>query len=79
MSISWSNEDKFKLKIDEKIDLSEFIERYDVSKVHYQLVGAIFIERNEEESKKYVSITKRETAIGFIIKERLFNILLLII
>ena len=61
LSISSSNEDKFKLKIDEKIDLSEFIERHDVSKVHYQLVGAIFIEKNEEEGKKYVSITKRET------------------
>ena len=48
LSISSSNEDKYKLKIDEKIDLSEFIERYDVSKTHYQLIKAIFIEKNEE-------------------------------
>ena len=63
LSISSSNEDKYKLKIDEKIDLSEFIERHDVSKTHYQLIKAIFIEKNEEEGKKYVSITKKQTGI----------------
>ena len=62
ISISSSNEDKYNLKIDEKINLSEFIERHDVSKVEYQLVGAIFNEKDEVEGKKYVSITRKEAA-----------------
>ena len=52
------NENKFKLNIDECINIQEFVERTDLSKVIYRLVGAIFIEKKENENKKYVSITK---------------------
>ena len=54
------DENKFKLNIDELINLQEFIERKDISKVNYRLVGAIFIEKIENENKKYVSITKHQ-------------------
>ena len=60
LSVSCLNEKKYNLTIDENINLSEFIERKDVSKVNYKLVGAIFSEKNEGEEKKYVSITKKE-------------------
>ena len=59
--ISCSNEDNFKLTIDENINIGEFVERKDVSLVQYKLIGAIFIEKNEQKGKKYVSITKKET------------------
>ena len=54
------DENKFKLNIDELINLQEFIERKDISKVNYRLVGGIFIEKKENESRKYVSITKHQ-------------------
>ena len=57
MNISNSNEDKYKLTINETIDLKDFVERSDISNVVYKLIGAIFIEKNEDE-KKYISITR---------------------
>ena len=59
LEVSSENEDKYNLKIDEYINLENFVERKDISKVQYKLVGAIFIETNEEEGKKYVSITRK--------------------
>jgi len=57
LNISNSNEDKYKLTINETIDLKDFVERSDISNVVYKLIGAIFIEKNEDE-KKYISITR---------------------
>ena len=54
------NENKFKLNIDELINIQEFVERKDISKLNYKLVGAIFEEKKEKENTKYVSITKHE-------------------
>ena len=51
LSISSSNEDKYKLKIDEKIDLSEFIERHDVSKTHYQLLRLYLLKKMKRKVK----------------------------
>ena len=52
------DENKFKLNIDELINIQEFVERKDISKVNYRLVGAVFEEKKENEKRKYVSITK---------------------
>ena len=60
LSVSGEKEDKYNLIIDEKIDIGEFVQRKDVSNVKYHLVGAIFIEQNEQEGTKYVSITRKE-------------------
>jgi hypothetical protein len=60
LEIGYSDETKFKLKIDENIDIGEFVERKDISKLNYRLVGAIFEEKKENQNKKYVSITKNE-------------------
>ena len=60
LSVTCSNEEKYKLTIDENINLSEFIERKDVSKVNYKLVGAIFTEKKEGKEREYVSFTKKE-------------------
>jgi hypothetical protein len=57
LSISNYNEDKYKLTIDETIDLKDFVERSDISNVVYNLIGAIFTEKKEDE-KFYVSITR---------------------
>ena len=53
-----SNETEFNLKIDEYINIQEFVERKDVSKVKYYLVGAIFREKNINGHMKYMSITR---------------------
>ena len=72
------DENKFKLNIDELINLQDFIERNDISKVNYRLVGAIFIEKKENENKKYASITKNQNGTwyyfdGESIKQRSLN------
>ena len=54
------DENKFKLNIDELINIQEFVERKDISKLNYRLVGAVFMEKNDNENRKYVSITKNE-------------------
>ena len=54
----YSNNNKFELQIDEYIDLSDFVDRKDINKTKYRLIGAIFNEQFENEPKKYVSYTK---------------------
>ena len=54
----YSNESTFNLQIEEFIDISEFVERNDINKSKYRLIGAIFTEKFENEEKKYVSYTK---------------------
>ena len=46
--------------IEENINLSQFVERTDICKTNYRLVGAIFTEESEEDENndKYVSYTK---------------------
>ena len=60
LEVSCENEDKYNLTIDEYINLENFVERKDISKTKYKLVGAIFFETNDKEGKKYVSITRKE-------------------
>jgi len=55
--ILYKEKDIFNLTLDESINIKDFIERTDVSKVDYRLVGAIFTEDFEDE-KKYISITR---------------------
>ena len=57
LEISYEDESKFNLKIEQQIDISDFVERKDVSLVKYNLVGAIFTE-NKNGNKVYVSISK---------------------
>jgi hypothetical protein len=57
LSISYKEKDIFNLNIDESINIKDFVERTDVSKVNYRLVGAIFIENIGNENK-YISITR---------------------
>ena len=57
LNISSFNEDKYKLTIDEFINIKDFVERADISIVNYKLIGAIFIEKNQDE-RKYISICR---------------------
>ena len=57
LEISNTNEDKYKLTIDEIINIKDFVERSDISIVNYKLIGAIFIEKNQDETK-YISICR---------------------
>ena len=57
LNISYKEKDLFNLTIDETINIKDFVERTDVSKVDYRLVGAIFIENFGNESK-YISISR---------------------
>ena len=57
LEICYDKEDSFKLTINEKINISEFIERKDISNMCYILVGAIFMEVGINE-EKYVSISR---------------------
>ena len=57
LSISTENEDKYKLTIDEYINLKDFIERTDIGIFNYKLIGAIFIDKNED-GRKYISICR---------------------
>ena len=57
LNISYKEEDIFNLTIDEFINIKDFVERKDISKVDYRLSGAIFIENIGNESK-YISITR---------------------
>ena len=59
------DENKFKLNIDELTNLQDFIERRDISKVNYRLIGAIFYEKDENENRKYVSITKNQNGVWY--------------
>jgi serine/threonine protein kinase len=57
LEISYEKEDSFKLTINEKLSMNEFIERKDVSNSFYILVGAIFLENGNNEDK-YESISR---------------------
>ncbi len=57
LEISNTNEDKYKLTIDEFINIKDFVERNDISIANYKLIGAIFIEKNQDETK-YISICR---------------------
>ena len=54
----YSNKSIFDLQIEEFIDISEFVERNDINKSKYRLIGAIFTEQFEKEEKRYVSYTR---------------------
>ena len=58
LEICYEDESKFNLKIDQQIDISDYVERKDVSRVKYNLVGAIFTEKDKNGEKVYVSISK---------------------
>jgi len=58
LEISYDDESMFNLTIDENINISEFVCRKDISKMNYTLVGAIYIEQNQNEEMKYVSISR---------------------
>ena len=58
LEICYDDESKFNLKIDQNINISEFVERKDFCKVNYALVGAIFIEKDDNDNEKYVSVSK---------------------
>ena len=79
LEIKNSNETDFNLKINEYINIQEFVERKDVSKVMYYLVGAIFREKNLNGHMKYISITRTNDGWVFYNGESLkkcsFNIL----
>lgn len=51
----YSKEDVFVIQIEEFIDISNFVERKDVNKTKYRLIGAIFTEQIDDEPKRYVS------------------------
>ena len=57
LNIVTDNEDKYNLTIDEIIYIKDFVERSDISSVNYKLIGAIFIEKNQDE-RKYISICR---------------------
>ena len=58
LEICYDDQSKFNLKIDQQIDISDYVERKDVSKVKYNLVGAIFTEKDKNGDLVYVSISK---------------------
>ena len=58
LEICYSDEKTFELSIDEYINIQEFVERKDVSKFSYYLVGAIFLDENPNEGLNYVSISR---------------------
>ena len=57
--INLTNEksEKYKLTINKSIDISDFVERKDIVKTKYDLVGAIFY---EDKKNIYISISKNE-------------------
>ena len=58
LEICYDDESKFNLKIDQNINISDFVERKDFCRVNYTLVGAIFIEKDNNDNEKYVSVSK---------------------
>ena len=57
LEICYSDEKLFNLSIDEYINIQEFVIRKEFVKYNYYLVGAIYLEQTENESK-YVSISR---------------------
>ena len=60
LEFDYENENSFKLNIDEKINIEEFVENKENSKVNYNLVAAIFSEKKENGDIKYVSFSKNQ-------------------
>ena len=58
LGFDYSDESKFILNIEENINISELVERTDICKTILRLVGAIFIEKNDDDTNKYVSYIK---------------------
>ena len=60
LCFEYSGEDEFEFKIEENINLSQFVQRTDICKTNYRLVGAIFTEESDEDENndKFVSYTK---------------------
>ena len=59
LEIDYEKENLFTLNIEENINIQQFIEKIDISKKNYYLVGAIFAEK-ENDIRKYVSISKAQ-------------------
>ena len=57
LAMDYSKEDNFILQIEEYIDISNYVERKDISKTKYRLIGAIFNEKKDD-IVKYISYTK---------------------
>ena len=58
LGFDYADESKFIINIEENINISEFVERTDICKTFLRLVGAIFIERDVDDTNKYVSYSK---------------------
>ena len=65
LGIDYDKDKDFKLTINEYINLQEYIERKDLCKFQYYLVGAIFLEQKENEGKKYVCFCKTASSWNF--------------
>ena len=60
LQIDYQDEKTFNLNIDEKINIEEFVEKKDKTKMNYNLVAAIFSETKENGDIKYVSFSKNQ-------------------
>lgn len=58
LGFNYNDESKFNYNIEENINLSQIVERNDICKTCYRLIGATFTEKNEDDTIKYVSYTK---------------------
>ena len=61
LEIDYSKWDKFKLTINEFINIAEFVQMKNMIQTNYKLMGAVFLETKENEPNKYVSITRDNT------------------
>ena len=61
LQIEYKKWDNFQLTINEYMNISEFVQMSNLIQTNYILMGAIFYESNEGESKKYVSYIRDNT------------------
>ena len=61
LEIDYSKWDKFKLTINEFINIAEFVQMKDLIQTNYRLMGAVFMETKEGEPNKYVSYIRDNT------------------
>ena len=61
LEIDYSKWDKFKLTINEFINIAEFVQMKDYIQTNYKLMGAVFMETKEGEPNKYVSYIRDNT------------------
>ena len=54
--MDYTDGNKFNLKIEEYIDLSNFVDKKDI--INFRLIGAIFTDKKDDNTIKYVSYTK---------------------